>query len=130
MREGFWTAALFVGLGGFVGSVMRYGLSLVQVRWEFPVMTFLTNILGAVLIGLIAQMAQETSLLSPRLLLFLKTGVCGGFTTFSTFSQESVTLLENQQVKTASVYMVLSVLCCVLGVTLGKWIGGIVFLNR
>lgn len=130
MREGFWTAALFVGLGGFVGAVMRYGLSLVQVRWEFPVMTFLTNILGAVLIGLIAQMAQETSLLSPRLLLFLKTGVCGGFTTFSTFSLESVTLLENQQVKTASVYMVLSVLCCVLGVTLGKWIGGIVFLNR
>ncbi len=55
MRESFFVAALSVGCGGFVGSVFRYCLSLIQVRWEFPMMTFVTNILGAVLIGMIAQ---------------------------------------------------------------------------
>ena len=93
MRESFFVAALSVGCGGFVGSVFRYCLSLIQVRWEFPMMTFVTNILGAVLIGMIAQAALVFISMPPNFLLFMKTGVCGGFTTFSTFSLESVTLI-------------------------------------
>ena len=85
MRESFFVAALSVGCGGFVGSVFRYCLSLIQVRWEFPMMTFVTNILGAVLIGMIAQAALVFISMPPNFLLFMKTGVCGGFTTFSTF---------------------------------------------
>lgn len=127
MREGFFVAALSVGCGGFVGSVFRYCLSLIQVRWEFPMMTFITNILGAVLIGMIAQAALEFTSMPPNFLLFMKTGVCGGFTTFSTFSLESVTLIENHQVRTAALYIVFSILCCVVGVLLGKWIGMKVF---
>ena len=90
-------------------------------------MTFITNILGAVLIGMIAQVALEFTSMPPNFLLFMKTGVCGGFTTFSTFSLESVTLIENHQVRTAVLYIVFSILCCVVGVLLGKWIGMKVF---
>ena len=75
MRESFFVAALSVGCGGFVGSVFRYCLSLIQVRWEFPMMTFVTNILGAVLIGMIAQAALVFISMPPNFLLFMKTGV-------------------------------------------------------
>lgn len=120
---------LFVGLGGFIGAVCRYLIGLLPVQSEsgFPYKTFLINVAGAFLIGCIATYAGKHPSVNPQLVLFLKVGICGGFTTFSTFSLESVTLIENHQIRTAVLYIALSILCCVVGVLLGKWIGMKVF---
>jgi len=110
---------LYVALGGAVGAVSRYAISLLPLKSEFPFLTFITNISGAFLIGLIVGISEKHSL-PDSWILFLKTGVCGGFTTFSTFSLESYQLLENKSYLTGSIYMIFSVLCCLLGVWLGK----------
>ena len=101
--------ALFVGLGGAVGAVGRYGLSL------------LTNLIGAVLIGFVVGLAGRERL-SSGWTLFWKTGVCGGFTTFSTFSLESVTLLQRGRTGLALAYMALSAGLCLAGVLAGQWL--------
>ena len=108
-----------VALGGAVGAVSRYGMSLLPLKSEFPFLTFITNISGAFLIGLIAGISERRSL-PENLILFLKTGVCGGFTTFSTFSLESYQLLENKSFLTGGLYMIFSVICCLFGVWLGR----------
>ena len=109
---------LWVALGGALGAVLRYAVSLIPVRGGFPVLTLLTNLLGALLIGFIAG-AAEISAPSPGLILFAKTGLCGGFTTFSTFSLESYTLIKAGQKGTAVLYIALSVGRCLLGIWLG-----------
>lgn len=109
---------LWVALGGALGAVLRYAVSLIPVRGGFPVLTLLTNLLGALLIGFIAG-AAEISASSPGLILFAKTGLCGGFTTFSTFSLESYTLIKAGQKGTAVLYIALSVGLCLLGIWLG-----------
>ena len=76
-------AALLVGAGGFIGAVGRYLLGLVPCGGDFPLMTFLVNFLGAVAIGAVAEAASGPAALPAEAALFLKTGVCGGFTTFS-----------------------------------------------
>ncbi len=110
---------LFAALGGAVGAAGRYAISLLPLKSEFPFLTFITNILGAFLIGLIVGISEKHSL-PPNLILFLKTGVCGGFTTFSTFSLEAYQLLENKSFLTGGLYMIFSVICCLLGVWLGR----------
>ena len=109
---------LWVALGGALGAVLRYAVSLIPVRGGFPVLTLLTNLLGALLIGFIAG-AAEISAPSPGLILFAKTGLCGGFTTVSTFSLESYTLIKAGQKGTAVLYIALSVGLCLLGIWLG-----------
>lgn len=111
---------LFVALGGAVGAVGRYAISLIPNRTEFPFLTLITNIIGAVLIGFIAGIAAENDNLPPNAVLFWKTGVCGGFTTFSTFSLEAFTLLENKAYFHGAIYIVLSVGCCLAGIYLGR----------
>lgn len=114
------TAILLVGLGGFLGSVSRYLLSTITIKGTFPFITFLTNFAGAVLIGFIVEFSYKIFPLSPNLMLFLKTGLCGGFTTFSTFSLETITLLENNHIKMSICYTVLSVFICLIGILIGK----------
>lgn len=109
----------YVALGGAIGAVSRYAVSLLPLKSEFPFLTFMTNILGAFLIGLIAGFAEKQSL-PENFILFVKTGICGGFTTFSTFSLETYQLLENKSFLTGSCYMLFSVFCCLLGVWLGR----------
>ena len=111
---------LFVVLGGGLGAVLRYAISLFPYKGTFPVLTFITNVLGALLIGYIAGAAARRGL--PRnLVLFLKTGVCGGFTTFSTFSLEAYNLFDGGHYITAVFYMILSMLCCLAGVAAGLY---------
>lgn len=109
-------SVLLVGMGGALGAVGRYGLSLLPWRGDLPL---LTNLLGAVLIGFIAGLAGRGRLNTSGAL-FWKTGVCGGFTTFSTFSLESLTLLERGRWLLGGSYMLLSMALCLLGAALGQ----------
>lgn len=110
---------IFVGLGGAVGAMLRYLISLVPIRQGFPFLTLITNLLGALLIGFIVGFADARSV-SDKMTAFLKTGVCGGFTTFSTFSLEAVNLLENEKILLSIVYIIASVSLCLVGVVAGK----------
>lgn len=110
---------VFVALGGAIGAAGRYIISLIPIRTGFPVLTLLTNITGAILIGFIVGIASERDNVTPNTVLFWKTGVCGGFTTFSTFSLEAYTLLENKSYLMGGLYIALSVICCVIGVFFG-----------
>ena len=111
---------LFVALGGAIGAMGRYAISLIPNRTEFPILTLITNIAGAVLIGFIASIAAENNNLSSNAVLFWKTGVCGGFTTFSTFSLEAYTLFENKTYLQGGIYVALSVVFCLAGIYLGR----------
>ena len=106
---------LFVGVGGFIGSVCRYLIGLIPVSPSngFPVKTLAINIIGAFAIGLIAAAAAKNADMDPRLVLLLKTGVCGGFTTFSTFALEISDLMRSGSWGAAIAYMLISL---VLGV--------------
>lgn len=88
---------LFVALGGALGTVARHAISLIPVKTGFPVLTLITNIIGAVLIGFIVGVTSNKEGISDNTVLFWKTGVCGGFTTFSTFSLEAFNLFDNKQ---------------------------------
>ena len=110
---------LFVSLGGALGAAGRYAISLLLVKTGFPILTLLINITGAVLIGFIAGIVSNNEV-SPNIILFWKTGVCGGFTTFSTFSLEAFTLFENKAYLSGGIYIFLSVVCCLAGVFCGK----------
>ncbi len=88
----------FVGIGGAVGSVMRYLLGVLGAHYLkgiFPIATFITNFLGCLIIGLLIGYFGKSNEINPQLKLLLITGFCGGFTTFSTFAAENVQLLEN-----------------------------------
>lgn len=115
--------ALIVGLGGFVGSIARYLLGLaIQGRtsaWQFPLHTFLINVIGCLLIGIFAGLAERRDFITTELRLLLFTGLCGGFTTFSAFALENLTLLRRGEPIIALSYIVLSVLLCIIA----TWIG-------
>ena len=81
-------AALCVGAGGFLGAIARYLLGLIPYQGDFPLITFAINFVGAFIIGVVFEVANiRPGMLSDNAVLFLKTGLCGGFTTFSTFSR-------------------------------------------
>ena len=103
---------LAVGAGGFLGSVFRYLISLIPVSEAtvFPIKTFIINIIGCILIGFIAVSVSKNVEMSPQMLLFLKVGLCGGFTTFSTFALETADLMKAGHMGAAFLYVVLSVL--------------------
>lgn len=103
---------LVVGLGGAVGAVCRYllGQAIPKLDSGFPFGTFAVNLIGCFIIGLVVGFAGKHSSLDSRLVLFLQTGVCGGFTTFSTFSLESLTLLEDGHMIIGIFYIIMSVM--------------------
>ena len=111
-----------VGLGGFLGSVCRYLAGQIPLGrdWGFPVRTLAINLIGSFLIGAVTALALKRAAPDPRLVLFLKAGVCGGFTTFSTFSLEAVTLFQNGKYLLGGAYILASVALCVAGVLLGQ----------
>ena len=114
-------ACIAVGIGGFVGSVCRYLLSLAPFsqRGGFPVATLLVNVLGAFVIGLLAGLSTRLPDLHPNWMAFLRAGVCGGFTTFSTFALETHSLLGSGRPWMGVTYMALS-----LGLGLAAVAGG------
>lgn len=117
---------VFVAFGGALGAMGRYAISLIPAKTNFPILTLLTNIAGAILIGFIAGISSERDNATPNAVLFWKTGVCGGFTTFSTFSLEAYTLLENKSYFMGVSYIALSVVCCLIGIFFGRKIATLV----
>ena len=111
---------VFVGLGGALGAIGRYAISMIPIKTDFPFLTLITNILGAVLIGFISGMVSVRKDVSQNTVLFWKTGVCGGFTTFSTFSLEAYELFEKGSTILGLVYAVVSVVSCIFGIVCGK----------
>lgn len=120
---------LFVALGGAIGAMLRYGISMIPIKIDFPISTLLINLLGAIGIGFIVGMYEHNNHISNSTLLFLKTGVCGGFTTFSTFSLETFSLFEKHRYFLGGSYAILSVTCCIFGVLLGKLLSNFVSLR-
>lgn len=103
---------LLVGTGGFVGSVARYYVSKLNLQIDLlsiPVGTLLVNVAGSLLIGFLAGIADKSPLLTMELRLLLMVGLCGGFTTFSTFSSENLVLIQNGQFFSVILYSGLSV---------------------
>ncbi len=113
-----FTNCIAVGIGGAFGAICRYLLGMLPLRSriEFPVTTLGINILGAFMIGLIMSFLEKDTDINPSLLLFLKIGFCGGFTTFSTFSMEAFELIRDGRLLAGLVYMLLSVLVCLLAI--------------
>ena len=112
-------AFLSVGLGGFLGSVARYGLSLLFPATAFPFATFIINLVGSFGLGFVAGLDMDGYISSRNFSLFMRVGVFGGFTTFSTFSLESVQLLQSGRTGYAVLYMVASLLVCLIGAFAG-----------
>jgi CrcB protein len=117
---------LLVGAGSAIGGILRLliGKSIMQFfQYPFPLGTFIVNITGSFLIGLLYALYGKLGNLSPAALLFLATGVCGGFTTFSAFSYENLLLLRSGNYMMALVYIAGSIVIGLLAVFAGYAIG-------
>ncbi len=117
----------WIAFGSALGGAARYSLGGVVQRWtpgEFPLGTLAVNVLGSLVLGFIVRYALETPAVSAEVRAFLTIGFCGGFTTFSTFSYESATLLERGEWTRLAVYMGLSLLLTVAGVLAGAALAG------
>lgn len=108
-------AFLLVFLGGGLGSICRYGISLLSIDNQvgFPSKTFLANLLSCMVLGFAMGYLLKNEL-DDRLKLLIMTGFCGGFSTFSTFSAEVFSLIETNQTTTAIIYILVSVIVCTL----------------
>jgi len=120
---------LFVALGGTMGALARYGIGVwVGSRWShgFPVGTFLINISGSFILGLLNVFILERTILSPEWRLGLGVGFLGAFTTFSTFTYETIVLIEEGNYLLALGYVTGSVLIGFLAALLGMFIARVI----
>ena len=118
---------LWIGIGGFLGANSRYWLGSLINRWlgtGFPWATALVNISGALLIGIIATLFADRAIDNESLRLFLIVGVLGGYTTFSSYTFEAVTMMQEDRWLAAISYLALSnvvgILACVGGVMIAR----------
>jgi fluoride exporter len=118
-----------VGLGGMLGSMARYWVTInvAQSSPGFPVGTLIVNIVGCFVIAVVAMLAEKTTLISPETRLFLTTGLCGGFTTFSALMYEVSMLLRDNEWWYAGIYVSASLMGGFLALYLGilmvnKWV--------
>lgn len=103
---------LFIGAGGFIGSIARYYFSKLNLWiniFSLPLGTLLINTLGSFILGMLIGLSEKSDLLSTELRFFLMVGFCGGFTTFSTFAGENLVLIHNGQFLTVLLYTGLSI---------------------
>jgi CrcB protein len=110
---------LLVAAGGGIGAILRYGLSLILPNQSFPYATLTINLAGSFLLGIILALSVRNETLSSGFKLFLATGICGGFTTFSGFSSENLGLMQMGKYNIAFIYIITSV----LGGLLATWLG-------
>lgn len=116
---------LYIAIGGALGSVLRYLTSIIVNKYwanHFPMATFITNVLGCFLIGLIIGFLGKNNLANSNLKWFLVTGFCGGYTTSSAFGMENVTLFQNNNTFLAFTYIGFSILIGLFAVWLGLFV--------
>ena len=113
---------LLIGLGGSIGSIARYFVSKLNIHIEWlsiPVGTLAVNVIGSFLIGILIGISEKSPILTVELRMFLMVGLCGGFTTFSSFSGENLMLMRNGQFLPLFLYTGLSILLGFTAVYLG-----------
>ena len=118
-------AILLVGIGGAAGSVLRYLTSVISAKYvqtEFPIATFAVNIIGCLLIGVLIGMIGKQQFSNPEFKLLLVTGFCGGFTTFSAFAYDNVTLFQQGNTLIAFLYIASSVILSLAAVFVGMYL--------
>jgi len=118
-----------IGLGGALGSMARHLCSMLALSRfgdAFPWGTVFINIAGSLAIGFFARLNDPAARLSlsPDIRMFLMAGVCGGFTTFSAFSLQTLDLLQAGEMMRAGANIALSVVCCVAATWAGQWLAG------
>src|SRR5262245_7618255 len=108
-----WIPELLVAVGGAIGSVLRFKASqwiaYLGLGWQFPIATFVVNVLGCAAIGVLARISEQTGAITPNARAFLFAGFLGGFTTFSAFGLEAVELLRRGELGIAATYVLSSV---------------------
>ena len=116
---------IIIGIGGFIGSIARYLSQQFFQKYfpsSFPFGTLWVNIAGCFLIGVIYAFSEKGNMLTPEWRLFLATGFCGGFTTFSAFAFENINLVRDGQFFYAAIYTGISVVAGILFAYLGVWL--------
>ncbi len=116
---------LWVGAGGFIGSVLRYIISINVPTSDFPFATLGINLVGSFVLAFVAVLTLNGLVSSERVSLLLRVGLCGGFTTFSTFSFETMQLAQQGDVLLACAYALLSCVLCVVASFAGYAVGGL-----
>ena len=113
-----------VGAGSFIGGIARYLVSLAMkgISKGFPWATILVNLLGCLIIGVLWGFLSRNAAENTSWGLFLTAGLCGGFTTFSTFSKEALTMLQTGQIWGFASYIAISILAGIALVALGYYI--------
>lgn len=118
-------SALLVGLGGGVGSILRYLTGIAAGKLfptKLPLGTFIVNIIGCFIVGILIGLLQKTATTDSNMRLLLIVGFCGGFTTFSAFSAESLSMIQSGNILTGILYITASIITGLLAV----WIGGMI----
>ena len=111
-----------VGIGGLIGSIIRY-LLIIAIKFDsFPLSLVIINATGSFLIGILSILLKENFINSYHLYLFLTVGMLGGFTSFSTFSLETILLFESGKYILATLHIVLSVVVCILMTMFARFI--------
>jgi len=116
---------LFAGFGGFIGTVLRFLVSkYFQINFDtvFPWGTLIINILGCFLIGVLSGIFEKGAVMSLEWRLFFTVGICGGFTTFSSFSNDAVMLFQNKELLRFSFYTGMSFFGGIISVILGRYL--------
>ena len=124
-------AFLLVGAGGAAGSMLRYGVAVIMNKMTgfpnlhpFPFSTFAINVVGSLIIGILFGLVARNHWMQETGYFLLASGFCGGFTTFSTFALENITLMQKGQSVIAILYMGLSVVVGLLLCRVGIWLAG------